>query len=367
MFRATALRRTLRRSTGDSAGDSLAGDLSELRRHALACEADNRIPDAIQAWTGLNRLRSDAAVEAHLVDLRCDRSNHPSAKPVEPWPRPVIDPFPEVYGRPPEIDASDLSLELLAGAILHHGCLLVRNLFQQDDVDALRATIDQAFAARQQALQGTPIDETTPWYVPCAEWDARQPAMATELRRLADDCRALHGADSPRALFQIIEALSSSNVVEVISEYLGEFPVLSVHKTVLRRVPPDADPAFHQDGSFMGAETRAVDIWVALTECGEGTDAPGLVVLPRRLETTVRSNAREEATWPLRADEVDATGDGIRPAIPTCRPGDALLFDQLLLHGTGGRQPGLDRERYTLEAWMFTPSSAPAGYVPILL
>lgn len=337
------------------------------RRRAGAYEADGRIEAAIHTWTALNRRAADAAVEAHLVDLRCDPRNHPPAgKPQEPWPRRLADPFPEISGRPPEIAAADLSMELLGGAILHHGCLLVRGLMTTEQADALRATTDRAFTGRQQNAEDAPISETTPWYVPCAQWDATEPAMAKALRIHNDRIRAVHVADSPRALFQVLETLTSTNVIQVISEYLGEVPVLSVSKTMLRRVHPDAKPAFHQDGSFMGSRTRAVDIWVALTECGEGTDAPGLAILPRRFDTTVRSEG-SDATKPLKADEVAEVGDGLRPIIPYCRPGDALLFDELLLHANGGNQPGLARNRYALEAWMFAPSSAPAGYLPILL
>jgi hypothetical protein len=111
--------------------------------------------------------------------------------------------------------------------------------------------------------------------VPCAPWDLAELQAANGVRQFNDTCQAVHVADSPRALFQVFDALAATRVVEVIDEYLGERPLLSVRKTMLRRVPPDAQPAYHQDGNFMGAETRAVDIWVALTECGEGADAPG--------------------------------------------------------------------------------------------
>ena len=58
----------------------------------------------------------------------------------------------------------------------------------------------------------------------------------------------------------------------------------------------------------MGLSSRAVDIWVALSECGEGTDAPGLSILPRRLDTSVRP-ARGRA--PVPAEHGGARG-GLR-------------------------------------------------------
>jgi ectoine hydroxylase-related dioxygenase (phytanoyl-CoA dioxygenase family) len=131
-------------------------------------------------------------------------------------------------------------------------------------------------------------------------------------------------------------------------------------------VPPDAKPAFHQDGTFMGLATRAVDIWVALTECGAGTGAPGLAVLPKRLHTSARPNAAAPQL-PLSADELETVADGTQVVHPHCRPGDALLFDELCLHSTGGDQPGLTQHRYALEAWMFAPSAKPDRYLSMLV
>ena len=42
------------------------------------------------------------------------------------------------------------------------------------------------------------------------------------------------------------------------------------------------------------------------------------------------------------------------------RAGDALLFDHLLLHRTAVG-PGMTRERYAMETWLFAPSVVPRG------
>ena len=76
---------------------------------------------AIAAWSELNRLRHDAEIEAHLVDLRCDprniaaRNAEVPAQRVEPWPRRLDDPFPDVSGRPPEIPAAEQLHRKLVG------------------------------------------------------------------------------------------------------------------------------------------------------------------------------------------------------------------------------------------------------------
>ncbi len=214
-------------------------------------------------------------------------------------------------------------------------------------------------------MGGTPGSETAPWYLPSRSWEAADPG-AESMRKYSKSGTGLYAADSPRGLFQVIDTLTSTNVLEMINAYLGEPAMLSIHKSMLRHVPAGIKPSYHQDGTFMGMETRAVDIWVALSECGEGTAAPGLAVLPRRLESSVRPNAANSRT-PLNSDELRAISAGTPVVSPRCEPGDALLFDELCLHANGGDWPGFSRDRYALEAWMFAPSTIPAPYLPILV
>src|SRR5882724_3359015 len=118
MSKRATQRRFLRRSTPDR---------SELRSRALAHEAAGRTRDAISAWSALNRIEGDPWIESHLVDLRCDPRNVEvdvdaddrrgaevsGGRPLEPWPRVLRDPFPDVRGRPPEIPAAELSMKVL--------------------------------------------------------------------------------------------------------------------------------------------------------------------------------------------------------------------------------------------------------------
>ena len=50
---------------------------------------------------------------------------------------------------------------------------------------------------------------------------------------------------------------------------------------------------------------------------------------------------------------------------PLFEPGDALLFDDLMLHRTAAA-PGLTRARYAIESWFFAPSTYPADQIPIV-
>ena len=64
----------------------------------------------------------------------------------------------------------------------------------------------------------------------------------------------------------------------MLHDYFNEAAVLSVRKWVLRSVPPmkGGNKGWHQDGRFMGQDIKSINLWVALSECGEGAKAPGL-------------------------------------------------------------------------------------------
>jgi hypothetical protein len=340
-------------------------DRSRLHHAALAFEAEGRFRDAIDAWTVLNRQQPDGDVEQRLVRLRHEAALQlDTSAPIDPWPRVLADPFPNVVGRPPEILGDALTSELLGGAILHHGGVLVRELVEADRALELVEIIDAAFDAREAHLSGAPLSETTPWFAPDPVYDAAGP-QAVVRRTLNRNLNAVIASDSPRALFKLIDALERKGLPEIVGEYFGQAPVLSVEKTTLRRVRPGPSPAWHQDGSFLGSNVRTVDIWVALSRCGEGTDSSGLEVLPRRLDHILECGTERARTGIEILDEdVQRAADGIAPVRPTFEPGDALLFDELLLHRT---MPGLTRVRYALEVWTFASSSCPESYVPIAL
>jgi hypothetical protein len=310
----------------------------------------------------LNARRADDRVEERLVALRCGSTVTPSAEPSGEWPPDLEDPFPQLSARPPEIAARALTMPLLGGAIQHHGCLIVRGLVDRDLAGALRDATDQLFDARRRN-RGVAEAAERPWYVPCPAWEAQYAERAAILRAFNDGCSAAHVVDSPRSLYLVARALEESGVVPVIAEYLGEEPVLSADKLLLRRVAPTAKPSWHQDGAFMGQRTRAVNVWVALSDCGEGTDAPGIAILPRRLTASVRG---ETLDITLRPEELESASGDVEQVVPRMWPGDVLLFDELFLHANGGDRPGLARDRYALEAWMFAPSSMP-DYLPVLL
>ena len=97
------------------------------RKKACALAAHNRHFEAIAFLSAANRSSLDAETEALLVRLRHQAfAQVPRSVPTATWPPELADPFPGVIGQPPEIELSQLTADLLGGALLHHGCLLVR-------------------------------------------------------------------------------------------------------------------------------------------------------------------------------------------------------------------------------------------------
>jgi hypothetical protein len=329
-----------------------------------ASPAPSRL-DTVATLTDQNRAQRSAHVDWRLRRLRHDAYFDLPTAPEERRPRTYADPFPELSGRAPEIAAAELDVDVLGGSIQHHGCLLVRELFAPAQVAQLLDDLDRAFVAREAADNGASKDETAPWYVPFEPGPPAEPLWTD--RVWAKNLGGMLVADSPNALFNVIDALAAARVPQVVGDYLGEPLALAANKCVLRRVSPDTRASWHQDGAFLGHDVRTVDVWVALSPCGAGTDAPGLEIVPRRLERVFETTDPETGVqYSVNGAQLAEALDGLEPQLPTFAPGDAMLFDHVFLHTTAS-SPDFTRERYALESWLFTPSTFPAGYVPLAL
>lgn len=327
------------------------------RRRAERLTRSGRLSDAIDMLTRAVRARRDPATEIRLVELRRAALPQVEHHPAQPLSLDgVPDHFAGVVGIP-EIDGTDLTADVLKSAILHHGSLLVRGLVDSQHVELLVNDIDRAFAAYDAHVAGAPITETAPFFVPFEPGPPHE--IHREWIRNGDGVLAV---DSPRALFDIIETFDEIGLRQLIDDFVGEPALILALKTTLRRVTPTGDPDWHQDGAFMGGDIRSLDVWLALSDCGE--DAASLDVVGRRLDdivTTGTDGARFD--WSVGPAKVEslAPGNVVRPVF---RPGDALLFDHYMLHRTGVHD-GMTRDRYAVEAWFAAPSSYPDDQVGI--
>src|SRR5262249_55004514 len=169
-------------------------------------------------------------------------------------------------------------------------------------------------------------------------------------------------ADSPHLMFQMLDSFERAGLTDVIRDYLGERPTISVQKCTLRKVDPDAGRGWPQDGGFMG-DVRALNVWLALSRCGD--DAPGMDIVPRRLDHIVPTGTEgaifEWSVSPTLAEEAAGDAGVLRPIF---EPGDVLLFDDLFLHSTAA-EPSMKKSRMAIESWFFGASASPAEYAPL--
>jgi hypothetical protein len=322
--------------------------------------------------TEANRGQPDRSTERRLLRLRHRAFQHLETAPQpEPAGNGFDTPQFETPQGIPEIQAADLTAELARAAILAHGAVHVRGLFPHHQVESLRGGIDRTFAANESFgaaqesgdLEDWERSDDASWYHPF------KPLPGYTLgggRNWGKNNSSIWAADSPRLMFELIDAFERRGISKLIGEYLGERPAISMNKTVLRRVSPRGGGAdWHQDGAFLGKDIRSLNVWLALTRCGD--DAPGMDIVARRLDDIVPTGGEgANFDWSVgHADAERAAGEAgiVRPVF---EPGDALLFDHLMLHRTAS-EPTMSGTRYAIETWFFAPSVYPTGQVPLVL
>jgi hypothetical protein len=253
----------------------------------------------------------------------------------------------------PEIAAADVTPGLLRAGILRDGCLLVRGLVPREEALELASGIDRSLAAREangEAPQGL-YEE----FVPEQGYEVLE-------RPWIEQGGGVLAADSPTVACRMLDLFERAGLPALVQGYLGERGLLSVHKTTLRKAAPAVAGAWHQDGAFMG-DARALNLWLSLSRCGD--EAPGLDLVPRRLEQIVIQH--EEMLYVdltrERASEAAAAG-GVEIVRPIFEPGDALFFDEMFLHQTGS-DPSMPNPRFAVESWFFGAHGFPADYAPL--
>ena len=328
--------------------------LSDPGRDAIGAVSPEPLAE-IERLTETNRQRADPDVEARLVWLRHQAFAELARQPAAERPSEVPDPFPGVVRRPPEIAAADLAVDVVRGAILHHGCLVVRGFLPPAHCRRLIADIDASLDA---AIAGR---VAPPWWLPFEPPGVDFPPAG---RNWIVGNGTVYAADSPRTFFDLIEALAAAGADRLVTEYLGERPALTLEKCAVRRVDAGPPAGWHQDGRFLGAGVRVINIWAALSPCGH--NAPTLEIVPRRFTELVRSGTTPGFEWVVGQDVVDEVVRDCPAVRPDFAAGDALLFDEMLLHRTARHGYGAAEPRYSIEAWCFAPSCYPPGkWVPL--
>ncbi len=336
---------------------------SAVFRKASTMAADGRFRDAIAYATKENLTLRMPELERELLRWRHSAfALRDVRRPVAVWPSASTDLFADAVGLVPEIAAGQFTAQIVASGILHHGCLIVRGLVSESAVAALADGVASVFSAIEAARKAEPSPYVSSFFSPFESSDVN---LASRRAAVQKGGAAVWAADSPRIFFNLVEAFEHWRIIDVVAECLGERPVLSVQKTTLRMVPPTTGTDWHQDGAFLGANIRAVNVWLSLSDCGE--DAPGLDLLPRRVPYIVEKGTRGAFfDWSVGADTVRTVARGTPIVRPVFRPGDAIIFDQLFLHRTGVG-PQMTKTRCAIESWFFAPSTMPTGYHGLVL
>ncbi len=323
---------------------------------AAAKEAAGDFLGAIDTLVEENRRKRNAEIEARLVNVRNrafeqlgdPQSHYPEPEQMQPGSAAEDDGL-------PSLAAGEVTPARIRGALLSHGALIVRGLVDRRRAGELRNGIDRSFAARDDESEAAESG-FNPWYEPFRP-EARYEAAVKVGRRFVGKGSGIWTADSPRVQFELLDSFDSIGLRESIHDYLGERPALSVNKGTLRRAQPTVGTEWwHQDGAFLGRDIRSLNVWLALSDCG--VDAPGLEVVPRRLEEIVECGTEgADFDWSVGDPVVERVSGGTL-AWPTFAAGDALFFDHLFLHRTGSK-PTMTKTRYAIETWFFAPSAYP--------
>ncbi|MEM9761015.1 MAG: hypothetical protein AAF968_00655 [Pseudomonadota bacterium] len=308
-----------------------------------------------------------------LRDLRVKAGAELAGLPDTAWTaeRPVPpDLFPESHGSIPEVDLRALSIETLQSAMHHHGALIVRNMLGPRAAHAYRQDIDRVIeaAAAYYAL----IDEKQPDTRPTAVKADYLPfsdnaGMLERLHhRFVGKSGAIETLLSPSFSMQLFDEFERLGLRAMLQAYFGDEACVSFNKCVLRRTEPLTYPAdWHQDGAFMTKGIQSLNLWIALSECGRGTDSPGMDLVPRRLNEVVKTGENGAIfKWSVSSATVAEEFPDLAPTQPYFGAGDAIFFDHFNLHCTSSGE-AFTETRYAIENWFFAKGRAATNQYPV--
>jgi hypothetical protein len=336
--------------------------IHRARSRAEKLVANKQSREAIDFLQRKNSNLQSTKIENQLAQLRHDAFfsiDHGTPRGV--WPPVVTDLFPNSQVIP-EVDAKELDVAKVQSAVFNRGSLIIRNLLAENQYKLLAQSVEKAFEAFDHPDQ---LVEPQSWFT-CLKTQQGDDGIEFD-RPWVRSGGGVLAAESPRALYNLVNIFHEIGMIDLIADYFGERPALSVKKTTLRRTEPDIDAAngWHQDGAFLGKDIRSLNVWVALTDCG--IDSPSMDMIPRRLHEIVPTGTEGAMfNWsvsPLMFDQVCESG---KPQHLIFKAGDAIIFDEMNLHKTS-TSPEMSAKRYAVECWFFAPSCYPLDQLPILL
>lgn len=270
---------------------------------------------------------------------------------------------PSAEGIVPEINAEEFNGTALKKAIEKHGALIVRNMFSSESMASLTQAADHVIDACEDPDASSNVTPGT-YFNPPGNLRSIMPKGERELANTRNFHRQSGSAmciEAPSIAEALLQFYEQHGIKEIVTDYLGEAPCLSVKKWVLRRsMLPVAEAGWHQDGAFMGADINTINMWIPLTHCGGETGAPGMDVVPQRL-FGIASAEGAQFEWSVSDSHVNQSNSTVAPEFNS---GDAFFFDHYFLHRTQYR-PDFGQLRYAIETWFFGSSAFPKNQIPL--
>ena len=171
---------------------------------------------AIDLLTEANRRSADPVVQRHLVQLRHDAWSEMDREGPHNWDRAIPDMF-AGEDRIPEVEASEVTGEMIRSAQLHHGGLVVRNVLSPAWCERLREGIDRAWEAIAHYRETKEFDPE--WFDPL---DLDEYGLTMASRAWVLNSGTAYVPDSPRLLFELLEALDGAGIKAVMADYFDE-------------------------------------------------------------------------------------------------------------------------------------------------
>lgn len=332
--------------------------------------AENKWMQAIEELTTLTEQEERPWMDRYLCRLRMDayKSIAGDDVPAEisEFPPRCDDPFPTHTLTLPEIDASELSVDLLRGSLKHHGALIVRGLISNDKAGELTQGIDKVISQSAEYYKDNKVNENykykDPWFNPISKKEMKEIGI-----KMLNGAGAIFAPFSPKMTRMLFSLYNEINLKPLVRDYFDHTPCLSIKKWVLRRMSPLSFPGdWHQDGSFMGKEVKSLNLWMALSECGKGTNKAGMDFIPRRMKEIVPTGTDGAYyKWSISNKYVQETFKDTPPYRPYFNAGDGIFFDHMNLHCTTYDEAYTDI-RYAIETWFFAQGQAPKNQLPIV-
>lgn len=264
----------------------------------------------------------------------------------------------------PEVDAQELTADLLRENLADYGALIVRNMFSNTTTSTLTKAADQVISACEDPSAPPPASA---YFNPPTNLSSIMPRADKELgntRTFHRDSGSAMCVEAPSVAEALLQLYEEKGLKDLLGEYLGEPPCLSVKKWVVRRSKlPVAEAGWHQDGAFMGTNINSINMWLPLNRCGGDTGSPGMDVVPRRLNKIVSADGAQ-FNWSVSSTQVTDTFADNQPIMPVFNAGDAFFFDHFFLHRTQFRTD-FTKIRFAVETWFFGASSFPKNQIPL--